>query len=87
MNSGASRLRAEDAFPSPAEAGDTHARSGMDPPEHTRVRGRAPPYSGRWLPAPSARPTGDRGRRARALQYAPISHFLTVPSPPTEVRV
>jgi hypothetical protein len=30
VNSGASRLRAEDAFPSPAEAGETHARSGMD---------------------------------------------------------
>ncbi|MEU3795605.1 hypothetical protein AB0F07_38435, partial [Streptomyces fructofermentans] len=30
-HSGASRLRVEDAFPSPTEAGDTHARSGMDP--------------------------------------------------------
>ncbi|MGW2559410.1 organomercurial lyase [Streptomyces sp. NPDC001514] len=28
-NSGASHLRAKDAFPSPAEAGDTHARSRM----------------------------------------------------------
>jgi hypothetical protein len=27
---GAPRLRPKDAFPSPAEAGDTHARSGMD---------------------------------------------------------
>ena len=28
-HSGAAHLRAKDAFPSPAEAGDTHARSGM----------------------------------------------------------
>ncbi|WP_369229685.1 hypothetical protein AB5J56_02915 [Streptomyces sp. R21] len=33
VNSGASRFRAVDAFPSPAEAGDTHARSGMEAAE------------------------------------------------------
>lgn len=66
-NSGAARLRSKNAFPSPAEAGDTHARSGMgawSAQVRTRARVRAE--------SPGPKPPNRAPRSALVIEEAAV---------------